>query len=61
MAVPKKKHTNRRTKNRRSHGHGKVTVKQLSSCSNCGYHAMPHRVCSRCGFYKGKKIFAKLI
>lgn len=61
MAVPKKKMTKRRRNNRRSQGHGKVSVLEIAKCSNCGNNVKPHAVCDVCGFYKGKKIFAKLV
>jgi large subunit ribosomal protein L32 len=61
MAVPKKKMTKRRQGNRRSQGHGKIEIKQMASCSNCDSQVKPHVVCNNCGFYKGKKIIAKLI
>jgi large subunit ribosomal protein L32 len=61
MAVPKKQSTKRRTGNRRSQKHGKVELKQTAMCSNCGSAVKPHAVCNICGFYKGKKILAKLV
>lgn len=61
MAVPKRRITKRRQGERRSQKHGKVEVKQLATCSNCGYKVMAHAVCPNCGFYKGKKIIAKLV
>ena len=60
MAVPKKKLTKRRIGNRRSQGHGKVELTKRATCSNCTYPVKPHAVCNNCGFYKGRKIFAKL-
>ncbi|NJK71693.1 50S ribosomal protein L32 [Candidatus Gracilibacteria bacterium] len=61
MAVPKKKLTKRRIGNRRSQRHGKLRIKQTASCSNCGVSVRPHTICANCGFYKGKKILAKLV
>jgi large subunit ribosomal protein L32 len=61
MAVPKKRLTKRRIGNRRSQGHGKTTVMQFATCSNCASHVKPHAICQYCGFYKGKKVLAKLI
>ncbi len=60
MAVPRRKITKRRQGERRSQSHQKVVPIFKASCSNCGNSVMPHRVCSNCGFYKGKKIIAKL-
>jgi len=34
-----------------------VLVKpNLCRCPNCGEVKLPHTVCPRCGFYKGKKV-----
>jgi len=60
MAVPRKRLTKRRIGNRRSSGHGKVALKQIAKCTNCNAPVKPHVVCSNCGFYKGKKVIAKL-
>ncbi len=56
MAVPKYKHSKARTR-RRNSINGKLRVARLVTCSNCGSMKMPHRVCSKCGFYKGRQIF----
>lgn len=61
MGVPKKRLTSRRIKNRRSQGHGKTKAKETAVCSNCSAKVMPHAVCATCGFYKGKKVLAKLV
>jgi len=54
MAEPKKKLTNTRSGNRRSHRH--LIVSNPSKCSHCGAPAVSHRVCPVCGYYRGKKI-----
>lgn len=54
MAVPKQRKTTSRQGNRRSH-HG-LEKKHLGTCSNCGKKKLPHRVCSFCGYYKGKQV-----
>lgn len=54
MANPKRRHSNTRTRLRRSHDF--LTVKSLSACSHCGAHIIPHRVCSACGYYRGKQV-----
>lgn len=61
MGVPGKKMTKRRIGNRRSQGHGKVEVKESAVCKNCSAQVMPHKVCSVCGYYKGKKVLNKLV
>lgn len=54
MAHPKRRHSNQRTRKRRSHDF--VTPKSLSTCSNCGATKLPHRICSECGYYGGKQV-----
>ncbi len=61
MAVPKRRITKRRQGERRNHKHGKFSLVQPAICSNCNNRVMAHRVCGVCGFYKGKKVLAKLI
>lgn len=70
MAVPKKKTSKTRQRKRRTH-YGAKTAKCYQGkafdnfqargiCSNCGAKVKIHAVCNVCGYYKGKKIFAKL-
>ena len=62
MGVPKKRLTHRRRNNRRAApGHQQAKFIELAKCSNCTARIFPHSVCPECGFYKGKKIFAKLV
>ncbi|MCF7938872.1 MAG: 50S ribosomal protein L32 [Spirochaetales bacterium] len=56
MAVPKYKTSKSRTRRRRSINM-KVSAPTLVECSNCGNLMQPHRVCSKCGFYRGKQIY----
>jgi large subunit ribosomal protein L32 len=61
MAVPRKRHTKRRTNNRRKAiGHGQVKRIHLAKCANCATRVFPHAVCYNCGFYRGKKVLNKL-
>jgi len=34
----------------------RLTVPTLVECGNCGARVMPHRVCPKCGFYRGKQV-----
>jgi large subunit ribosomal protein L32 len=34
----------------------KLTAPTLIECSTCGNKIVPHRVCPKCGFYRGKQI-----
>lgn len=51
MAVPFRKISKTRKNKRRTHY--KVTANGLIKCPNCGEMIRPHRVCPKCGFYKG--------
>ena len=50
MAVPKRKTSLQKKRQRRSH-HA-IGKPNLVRCKNCGSFIMPHRVCPDCGFYK---------
>ena len=51
MAVPFRKIS--KTSKRMRRTHYKVTANGLVKCPNCGGMIRPHRVCDKCGFYKG--------
>jgi large subunit ribosomal protein L32 len=55
MAVPRNRVSNSRKNLRRAH-HAKKAM-STGKCSNCGEAALPHRVCKKCGHYKGKQVF----
>ncbi|HOW58850.1 MAG TPA: 50S ribosomal protein L32 [Candidatus Omnitrophota bacterium] len=54
MANPKRRHSNTRTRLRRAHDH--LVLKSRSQCPQCNAFILPHRVCTSCGFYKGKQV-----
>lgn len=54
MANPKRRHSNCRTRLRRSHD--ALKTQSLSTCPKCGTSVLPHRVCRVCGFYRGKQV-----
>lgn len=54
MPNPKRRHSNTRTRKRRTHD--KMSIVLTSGCANCGNHIPPHRVCPKCGFYKGRQV-----
>jgi len=56
MPNPKRRHSKMRTASRRAHDH--LQAPGLSTCPNCHEPKQPHRVCPRCGFYKGKQVTA---
>ncbi|HAE14751.1 MAG: 50S ribosomal protein L32 [Chitinophagales bacterium] len=52
MPHPKQRHSKQRTRTRRSH-HA-LEQPHVMNCSNCGAPVLRHRVCTECGFYRGK-------
>ena len=54
MPNPKRRHSKRRTSTRRAHDFLKSTG--MSVCSNCGEPKVPHRICAKCGYYKGRAV-----
>ena len=54
MAVPKSKISKSKRGMRRSHT--KLAINNLSKCSNCSNVKLPHRICTHCGYYKGKEV-----
>jgi large subunit ribosomal protein L32 len=57
MAHPKRKISKTRRDKRRTHY--KAEVPNIIICSNCGAPVIYHRVCSECGYYKGKLAIEK--
>jgi large subunit ribosomal protein L32 len=57
MAHPKHRFSKTRTAKRRTHY--KAVAPTISTCSNCGTSVLYHRVCSECGYYKGKLAIEK--
>ena len=55
MAVPKSKTSKARARGRKAI-HMKLTPALLIECGNCGNKIVPHRICPKCGFYKGKQV-----
>ena len=54
MANPKRRHSNERTRTRRSHD--ALKLKAINNCKQCGAPAKPHCVCPKCGFYRGRQV-----
>ena len=52
MAVPKRKTSKARRDTSRS-AVSKLEMPAMSVCTNCGAIKAPHKVCKKCGFYKG--------
>jgi large subunit ribosomal protein L32 len=54
MPNPKRRHSKRRTSNRRAHHHLKAA--SIANCPNCHEPKLPHRACPHCGYYKGRAV-----
>ena len=54
MALPKRRHSSSRQGKRR--GEQKIRVPSISVCPNCKSPKLPHRICSICGYYKGRQV-----
>jgi large subunit ribosomal protein L32 len=55
MAVPRSKTSKARTRRRQSINM-KLTAPTMIECSTCGNQVLLHRVCPKCGFYRGKQV-----
>ena len=58
MAVPFRRTS--KTKKRMRRTHLKKEVGSLATCPNCKATIRPHRMCPKCGYYKGKEVVAKV-
>lgn len=54
MPLPKRRHSNTRTRKRRSHD--ALTTPNLTECPNCHERKLPHRACPACGYYRGREV-----
>lgn len=54
MPNPKRRHSSRRSSNRRAHDF--LTATGVSECPNCHEKKLPHRACPKCGAYKGRAV-----
>ena len=54
MAVPKRR-TSRSKRNKRR-GHDSIGTPARSVCPQCQEPKAPHRVCGKCGTYRGREI-----
>ena len=55
MAVPRSKTSKARTSRRQSINM-KLASPTMKNCSTCGNKVLLHRVCPKCGFYRGKQV-----
>jgi large subunit ribosomal protein L32 len=54
MPNPKRRHSKMRKNQRRAHDH--LVALSLSECPQCHERKLPHQVCPRCGYYKGREV-----
>lgn len=54
MPLPKRRHSNARTRKRRSHD--ALSIPPLVECPNCHERKLPHRACPACGYYRGREV-----
>jgi large subunit ribosomal protein L32 len=54
MAVPKRRTSRARRDSRRAHD--SLTAPARSTCPQCGEPKLPHRVCLKCGNYRGREV-----
>ena len=52
--LPKRKVSKSRRDRRRAH-HA-LTLNHLVECDSCGEYRVAHRVCPKCGAYRGEKV-----
>lgn len=55
MSLPKRRISRARGRKRRA-ANMRLEVPTLIECGNCGNRVMPHRVCPKCGYYRGKQV-----
>ena len=54
MPVPKKRHSNTRTRTRRANW--KLKRLAIAKCPQCGSPILPHHACRTCGMYQGRMV-----
>jgi large subunit ribosomal protein L32 len=55
MGVPKRKPSRSRQRMRRA-SNSVLRLPQVDTCPQCASPYVPHRVCTACGFYKGRQV-----
>jgi len=54
MPNPKRRHSKTRGRKRRTHY--KLEAAGTIECPQCKEPILPHRACSKCGYYKGRTV-----
>lgn len=55
MATPKYKTSKSKAASRKA-ANMKLAAPTLTKCTTCGNMILPHRVCPKCGSYRGKQV-----
>jgi large subunit ribosomal protein L32 len=56
MPLPKRRHSKTRGRKRRTHY--KMSAPTRSVCPQCREVKLPHQICAKCGFYKGREVLS---
>lgn len=56
MAVPKRRKSRSRIKQRHGAGSHKRPTPSRATCPQCSAPRQPHRVCPSCGYYRGRQV-----
>jgi large subunit ribosomal protein L32 len=56
MAVQKRRQSSARRDQRRAQWMASVKAPNVTACPECGEPKASHRVCMKCGAYKGQKV-----
>jgi large subunit ribosomal protein L32 len=54
MPLPKRRHSNQRTRLRRTHY--KLSLPVVSECPRCHAARQPYHACPTCGYYNGRQV-----
>lgn len=54
MGLPKRRHSNARTRKRRAHD--ALSLPSVAVCPHCREMMRPHRACPKCGYYRGREV-----
>jgi large subunit ribosomal protein L32 len=56
MAVPKRRTSKSKIRSRKASAAHKRPLVASQPCPKCGKAQLPHRICTSCGYYKGRQV-----